>query len=71
MVDVKNALITQVIKEANRCTLDQVLTHIKKELDCKTEEIVEDVLKKRQGKDIYLKAREEVKSYLSMKKEDK
>jgi hypothetical protein len=51
--------------------LNSVLSDVMRQLDTKTEMVVEEVLAKRRNKGLYIKARENIKTYFSKKKEEK
>lgn len=72
MEDIKQELMKEVVKNKRKLSLDLngTLYNIKRELDWRTERLVDDVLAKRNNKELYLKAREEVKVYFSKKKEN-
>jgi hypothetical protein len=60
-----------VEKTKNVVNINNVLSDVMHQLDTKTDMVVEEVLAKRKSKGLYVRARENVKSYFSKKKEEK
>lgn len=73
MHEIKDELIKELMWNKRKLgyDLNGTLKGIKKELDVRTEQLVDDVLARRNNKELYLAAREQVKVYFSKKKEDK
>jgi hypothetical protein len=71
MHDIKQDLMKELVRNKRKLSVDLngTLRNIRKELDGRTDKLVEDVLTKRKNKELYLKAREQVKVYFTQKKE--
>lgn len=71
MHDIKQDLMKELVRNKRKLSVDLngTLRNIRRELDGRTDKLVEDVLTKRKNKELYLKAREQVKVYFTQKKD--
>lgn len=58
-------------KTRNGSDMNSVLSDMRKQLDLKTQLVVDEVMTKRRNKEVYGRAREDVKTYFSKKKEER